>query len=448
MKTLSLKILTLLLIIGVVFTACSDDDNDGLNPGELENIDIKIDDNQTFNMSNFIKSFEQIFVFNGEGFAPSNFEYTHNIADGKALDSYLNIVAIGKFGNKITTFTHSYNTNGVVISTKVEGEGMFYGFDAKLTEREEPNIEFEYEFDTKGYITKVSMVDGSTLYQELSITYNDLKQVVTIKHEEFRETGILTFKVIDKLNALGINKKISNETDADYIWYEYFVKDTNGKITKYSNSHMDEGDYVLYVYDTSGRTIKATYYDGGMPEETINYIYDSANRLIELNEDESDWKIEIWYAEDHMSMVDFRNYNGVSTYAYISDYIEGFIEVKDWDFNYDYNNNYEFTYCKTREYFYEEDYDDQLVSKKEYFEGTPENLELLGYVIVDTRDAANNYRKTKESIYNANNTLLYYITYEVSGGSIISHQSYLPDGTAISDPQEYWIQTLISNLDS
>jgi hypothetical protein len=211
---------------------------------------------------------------------------------------------------------------------------------------------------------------------------------------------------------------------------------------------MDEGDYVLYVYDTSGRTIKATYYDGGMPEETINYIYDSANRLIELNEDESDWKIEIWYAEDHMSMVDFRNYNGVSTYAYISDYIEGFIEVKDWDFNYDYNNNYEFTYCKTREYFYEEDYDDQLVSKKEYFEGTPENLELLGYVIVDTRDAANNYRKTKESIYNANNTLLYYVTYEVSGGSIISHQSYLPDGTAISDPQEYWIQTLISNLDS
>ena len=129
------------------------------------------------------------------------------------------------------------------------------------------------------------------------------------------------------------------------------------------------------------------------------------------------------------------------------DYEKFEIRIKYWDFEYDGDV---FEYCNTKEYFYVEGYYNSLVSKKEYFEGTPENLVLVGYVVVDTRDATNEYKKTKESIYDANGTLLYYITYEVSDNSIQSHQVYLPDGTAISDYaidyDYFWIHKLVSNL--
>jgi len=108
-------------------------------------------------------------------------------------------------------------------------------------------------------------------------------------------------------------------------------------------------------------------------------------------------------------------------------------------------------YCTTKEYYYEEDHDDSLVSKKEYFEGTPENLILVGYVTVDSRDSANEYKKTKESIYDLNDTLLYYVEYVVSDNSIQSHQLYFPDGTVASDSEITgdlsWIARLISHLD-
>ena len=130
----------------------------------------------------------------------------------------------------------------------------------------------------------------------------------------------------------------------------------------------------------------------------------------------------------------------------ITDYSEGLIRIKRWDFEYD-NNVFEF--CTTKEYYYVEGYDDSLVSKKEYFEGTPENLVLVGYVTVDSRDPANNYKKTKESIYDANDNLLYYVTYVVSNNSIQSHQVYETDGTPIDDhdmDQLMWMEELISSL--
>ena len=453
MKTLSLKLLTLLLILGVAFTSCDNDSDDDLRIDGLEDVNIKIDDTQTFNMTKFVESFEQIFTFE-DYLRYGDLEYTHNVSEGKALISYLNMVSFGEFGDKVLLFVHNYDTNGIVISTELEVTSMFLAGKGEASLEGVYTIGLKYQFDTNGYITKVSFVEGIGVTQELTIIYNALNQVTSIKYEQFRNSSKLSFQFVDKLNEmLGDKLSMVKPAIADYIWTEYFERDAKGNVTKYSNSRMSEGDFVLFVYDTNSRMIQSVYYDDGMAEETINYVYDSSNRLIELNEEESDWKREFWYTSDTMSMVSFTVNNGVSTYSQISDYAKGLIEVKYWSFRYDYANNYEFNYCDSREYTYEEsNVYERYITKREYFEGTPKSLILIGYVMVDTWDTINGYTKTKESIYDANDILLYYVEYVVTDGSIKSHQLYKADGTAMDDEDisngyQPWIHVLIYELD-
>lgn len=453
MKTLSLKLLTLLLILGVAFTSCDNDNDDNLSIDDLEDVNIKIDDTQTFNMSKFIESFEQIFTFE-DYFRFGNLEYTHSVLQGKAIESYLNMVSFGEFGDKVLLFVHAYDTNGVVISTELEVTSVFLAGKGEASINEVYKIGLNYQYDTNGYITKVNIVEGSSVTQELTIGYNALNQVTSIKYEQFSNSSKLSFQFMDKLNEmLGGKLSMVKPATADYIWTEYFERDAKGSVIKYSNSRMSEGDFVLFSYDTNSRMIQSVYYDGGVAEETINFVYNSANRLIEMNEEESDWKREFWYTNDTMSMVSFTVNNGISTYSQISDYAKGLIEIKYWYFRYDYDNNYAFDYCESREYAYDEsNIYERYVTKREYFEGAPKSLLLLGYVMVDTWDTSNGYTKAKESIYDANDILLYYVEYVVSNGSIKSHQLYKADGTAIADDDisngyQPWIHVLIYELD-
>ncbi|MFD1293427.1 hypothetical protein ACFQ5N_06225 [Lutibacter holmesii] len=454
MKTLSLKLLTLLLILGVAFTSCDNDSDDDLRIDGLEDVNIKIDDTQTFNMTNFVESFEQVFAFNDFWLGGGNLKYSHNVYEGKALESSLNMVAFGEFGDNVALFVHNYDTNGIVISTEFEVTGMLFGGKGTASADDLYNLELKYNFNNKGYITKVSFYEGNSITEEISFSYNELNQIITMKHEQFRYVTNLSFNFIEDVNEL-IGRKLIfvKSTNADYIWYEYLEKDAKGNVTKYSNSRMGESDYILYEYNTNSRIIKTIYYDDGVAEETINYVYDSANRLIEMNEDESDWKYEFWYSNDFMSTVSYTIINGVPSYYQISDYSKGLIEVKYWYFNYDYNNNYEFKYCKTKEYAYDYSFQyERHVTKKEYYDGTPKNLVLVGYAEVDTWDKTNWYTKTKESIYDANDNLLYYVEYVVTDGSIKSHQLYKADGSAINDHDisngyQTWIHELVSELD-
>lgn len=404
MKTLSLKFLTLLLAIGVVFTSCdNDDDDDDVVVVELENIDIVIDQDQTFNMVNFAISFEQLFKSDNRW----RWDYSHDIVSGKAVASHKNIKVHGAFGDKVYTYTHDYNMDGVVTSSS-RIENAYYDDD---------DMVFTYVYDTEGMIIELTKERNGSIRDVVDLEYNTNKQLLKKTHRgdyNYNDGDEETFTY----NTDGTVKSYNN--DNWQSMYEYTYLDGNMVEEAYSSSGYSEVE--IHEYDSSGRLIN--YYDEGD-------MYD--NRAFE-------------YFDTYYREIDYDEYNGGRIFDDITDYSAYDVDVKRWDFDYD---SGVFEFCTTKEYFYIDNYDDRLVSKKEYFEGTPENLILVGYVIVDTRDPANEYKKTKESIYDANDNLLYYVTYEVSGNSIQSHQVYETDGTAINDTemdQLLWMEELISHL--
>lgn len=404
MKNFISKILALSFVL-VGFVACSDDDDDLNNlVNGLEDIDIVIDANQTFNMVNFAISFEQMFKADSRW----KYGYDHDIVSGNAVVTYKNNVSHGPIGDKVYTYTHNYNTNGVITSsTRVEHDDPY----------EDENV-FTYVYDTEGMIIELTKERNGSIRDIVDLEYNTNKQLVK-----------------------KIHRGDYNYNDGDE---EIFTYNTDGTVSSYWNEAWDS-EYV-FTY-ANGNMVKEEYYDGGILENTQLLEYDSSGRLIkEYDEGEHDqWREEYVYYSDYMSEVDYYN-NRLDD---ITDYSEGLVRIKRWDFSYDMAGD--LNYCSTKEYYYEEGHDDRLVSKKEYFEGTPENLVLVGYVTVDTRDAANEYKKTKESIYDLDDTLLYYVEYVVSNNSIQSHQLYFPDGTPASDSEITgdlsWIARLISHLD-
>lgn len=404
MKTLSLKFLTLLLIIGVVFTSCNnDDDDDDNNENVLENIDIVIDQNQTFNMANFAICFEQMFVADNRW----AWDYSHDIVSGKAVASYQNMKLVGEFGDGVFTTTHNFNNDGAITSSSRIATNYY----------DDDEVIFTYVYDTEGMIIKLTKEKNGSIRDIVDLEYNSSKQLVKKTHR-----GDYNFNDGDEeiftYNSDGTVKTYFNDSWGEEYTYTYL----NGNMVK--EEEEDNGfTYVeIFEYDSQGRVIN--YYD----EDDIN-----DNRAFE-------------YYDTYYREIDYDDYNGNRRIDDITDYSAFELRIKRWYFNYD---NDVFEFCTTKEYFYVDDYDDSLVSKKEYFEGTPENLVLVGYVIVDTRDPANEYKKTKESIYDANGNLLYYVTYVVSNNSIQSHQVYETDGTPIDDnemDQLMWMEELISHL--
>ncbi|MDV7187679.1 hypothetical protein R3X25_10335 [Lutibacter sp. TH_r2] len=452
MRTLSLKLLATLLFLGVAFTSCDNDDDDVISG--LEDRNIIIDDTQTFNMKNFIASLEQVKLIS-EPMSLNLSGYTHLVDDGKALESYFNYKVFGKFGGPLITLTHNFNSSGVVTSTTIENLYQYHSGAKPAKSAKSINItsdpdlyeELTYRFDNKGFITKI-MLDND-LDEVLNLEYNTSNQIVKITHDHI-STKMLRLPSIFKKEDVVSNSNQSKINAMITTWDEIFEKDSNGNITKYRNTRSDLGDFVKYYFDSNNRNIKLEYYDDDILDDTNIFEYDSTGRLIKFyEEDETNDRNEIKYTNDYMSMLDNNTQNDFLALRNIEDYGEGFKFIKSWVFQYDYETNI-FEYCRTSEYTYNDVYKYPLKSKKEYYEGTPENLVLVGYTIIDSRDPANNYRETKESIYNASDTLLYYVEYEVSNSSVQSHQVYMPDGTAINDfniDNSYmWIELLISYI--
>lgn len=406
MKTLSLKVLSMLLVIGVLFTSCSDDDDNNIivDPNALEDIDIVIDADQTFNMTSFVMSFEQLFGSDSRWM----WNYSHDVQDGKALTSYQNLKIAGEFGDKVFTINHEFDTDGVITSSNriVTFE---YDDDEELT--------FTYVYDNDGKIVELTKIKEGQIRDVVELEYNSNNQLV---------------KKIHRGNY--------NFDDGDE---EIFTYNADGTIKSYENEAWTQN--FNYTYTNGNMTRQELNYDGNTVVQIIEY--DSQRRVVNFyDEANSNNKTLIEYYDNFFREKEYYDYNGTSRLYDIEDYSAYEVEIKEWDFYYD---GPAFNYCKTKEYYYVENHYRKLVSKKEYFEGTPENLTLVGYVTVDTRDAANDFRKTKESIYDANDTLLYYVTYEVSNGSILSHQVYLPDGTPIEDYEMedfMWMEVLISDI--
>ena len=305
------------------------------------------------------------------------------------------------------TITHNFNTDGAITSSSRIATNYY----------DDDEMTFTYVYDTEGMIIELTKEKNGSIRDVVEMEYNTNKQLVKKTH-----------------------RGDYNYNDGDE---EIFTYNTDGTVKTYYNDNWQE-------------TNEYTYLDGNMVREEENYNgnsyveifeYDSQGRIINYYDEGDIYDNRAFeYYDTYYREIDYDEYNGNRRLDDITDYSAFEVDIKRWDFEFDGDV---FEFCTTKEYFYVEGYDDRLVSKKEYFEGTPESLTLVGYVVVDTRDSANDYKKTKESIYDANDNLLYYVTYEVSNGSILSHQVYETDGTPINDNQMdqlMWMEELISHL--
>jgi len=229
----------------------------------------------------------------------------------------------------------------------------------------------------------------------------------------------------------GKSVKNKNEGGGDE-WEELFTYDNEGNVLSYTN--LNWNSVYEYTYLNGNMVEENDYYDGTL-EYTYILEYDSSGRLVLRYRLNDSFNRDVYeYTNDLMREID---YDG-DLIDDITDYTVGLIRVKRWYFEYD---NDTFEYCRTKEYGI-----DEYITKKEYYEGTPDNLVLVGYSIIDSRDSATN-KKTKESIYNAEGTKIFYAEFTLDGGSIIETNWFDVEGNSWQtndfSAEQGWIFVLV-----
>jgi len=375
-----------ILIVGIAFTGCDNDDDDEMIVGP-EDITIAIDANQAFNMKNFSASFEQLFVSDRR---PA-WDFDHNYVNGKALETYQNYKVHGTFGDKIFTVVHNFNTEGIIVSSERLESFGYWDSDA---------VTFTYVYDLEGYIVKLTKTMEGEIRDVVHMVYDTKKQLIQKTHEE--------------LSSKSVKNKNNNE-DESGEWNEYFTYDNEGNVSSYTHERWN--DVYEYTYSNGNMVEERSYYNGVL-SNTYILEYDSSGRLVLRYRLNSLYDRDTYeYTNDLMREIDYDN----DLIDDITDYIAGLIKVKRWYFYYD-NDVYE--YCRTKEYDINE-----YVTKKEYYEGEADNLQLVGYSIIDSRDPATD-KKTKESIYDASGTKIFYAEFTLDGSSIIETNWFDADGNS------------------
>ena len=218
--------------------------------------------------------------------------------------------------------------------------------------------------------------------------------------------------------------------EGDEVWTETFAYNSDGSVSVYENNRRTEK--YEYVY-SSGNMVEVKRYSDGVLNNVQKYEYDSEGRLTKMSEDGDTWYSKIEYSSEIMTIT---SYDG-DLLADKEEYGVGFEEIKSWRYSYD--NADVFMYCTSQE-----NDENGKTKKKSYYEGTPTNLQLVGYSIIDSRDAEST-KKTKESIYNSSANKLYYAEFTVVDGSITETNWFNAAGSSITtgDITESWVFILV-----
>lgn len=386
------KVIIAILAMGLFLTSCEEDEQENSESTPAD-ITIPIDDNSAFNMKSFITSFDQLFVADNRW----RWDFSHDYIDGKAMTSYQNYKIAGELGNNVQTTTHNYNSEGVIISSNRTSN--LYSDDI---------VTFEYNFDLDGFVVKLTKYNQGKLRDIVNLEYNDENQLIKKTHEAIDED--------------------------DEEWYETFSYNSDGTVASYM---QDDGDKSEYKYSNGNMIEEQATYDEDIYDYIIKYDYDSNNRLIKIYGEDNDWYTEMQYSSDVFTIL---RYNEDLLYSK-DDYQQGFKLIKSYDYQY---TDGSFQYCKAQEID-----DSEKTEKKEYYEGSVENLQLVGYSVIDSRDENKNDKKTKESVYNASGTKLYYAEFTLSGSDdywYISETNWFNEGGTLideSDISEDWVFILV-----
>ncbi len=188
------------------------------------------------------------------------------------------------------TTSYSYDSSNRLVKAQFPGDtSLVYEYDladrvVKITYPDREEV--KYEYDHRGRLTKVFDQTGSTEYE-----YNDQTNLVV---KEWLSNGIVVEYSYDAFPRItGVSHK---KSDGGLITQYEFTYDSNNNCTSVEERTLSETKTTGYSYDQLKRLVEVRYsdhsfeqytYDGAgnrlakiTPNGTIEYEYDSRNRLI------------------------------------------------------------------------------------------------------------------------------------------------------------------------
>ena len=306
---------------------------------------------------------------------------THEFVDGKLITSDINRKIHGVFGDEIFITTHNYNENGIIVSSSRTSNRHGY---------EESNF-FTYDYDLSGFIIEITKSPRNIVNFEYLGNY-----------------------LMKKIHIPGHG----------YIKEESFTYDSDRNVKSYyENSH----EYYTY---SNGNMVKQ-YQDDNLTIHS-QYEYDNLNRIVKSSMSYQPSNTIYEYSSDLMTAFRYEKSKLIKK----SQYRERLIKVNYWYYNYDDNDVFE--NCTATELS-----NNGKHVKVYYYEGSINNLELVGYSTIEYKDDLS-FEKTKECIYNSNDTKLYYVIFTVIDEDNYKTVWYKPDGTRISlnEINEDWVMLL------
>lgn len=394
MKTIQLKVIAIVLT-ALTFVACNKN-NDNPEPleGQPEDVDIVIDENSTFNMKNFIASFEQMFMSDMLWAV----KFSHEYSDGKALKSIQGYSVYGSFGESLFEITHEYNEKGVIASSSR----------TSTMTMQNASLVFTYEFDKEGYIIKLTKAVNGNIRDVVNLVYDSNKRLIQKNHEA------------------------NNYSDA---YSEVFTYNSDGFVDSWTQGNVK----LEWIY-TGDQVTTTNVYDQGVLYETETYTYNPDGNFTRID-----------YGQNNYQIIEY-NGGGLIISFYGNGLIEekeeiasGGIATRSWGYYYNAENT--FLYARSQEYD-----ENGRTAKKSYYEGTAETPVLVGYATIDNRDSEKGNKKTLESFYNSSGTKLYYAEYTVEYNAnwgewvIIAANWFTGAGSAITENDiiEDWVFILIN----
>ncbi|MEN8249211.1 MAG: hypothetical protein ABFS32_09795 [Bacteroidota bacterium] len=396
MKKLFFNSMMILVGFSLFFGSCNKD-NIELSDGPEDKL-IPIDENQAFNMKNFVNSYEQLFNTHWRYAG----KYSHDFKNGKALSSWQGFGVYGNFGNKLYETTHNYNNDGVIISSDRVKTSIvpFLGYS------DYPAIVLRYKYDSNGFISTVYKIYEADTLDVVDFEYNQEGNVILKTHHSgwIKSSGQEYYNEVSEAysyNSAG--QMIRWESNDGGQTFAYIMEyNGDGNMIRYAGESSGINE-TLSEYDTDGRVISMT-----RPAESqeVRFSYDNDFELI----------LYVWGEMKTRVVLDVHLFpSTIYTYDFTGEVLNNCIAI--------------------------EVDEDGFIKGKSFYEGTIENLELTGYTVVDLIDDTCE-QIAKEDYYEASGSQLYYatVTLNINDCSIAGRSWFTPSGTAVaveSIPQDW-----------
>ena len=370
---LALQVSLILCLLG-----CKEDIEIPDNELGLDDRTIIISDSSSFNSNEFAKSFSQIAILENDD--EWIWKLTHKVEDKKLISTSQNNRFHGDFGKGLYQYIYDYNDDGVIIKANRERAFDIIDF-----------TEFTFEYDQRGRI-KSYRLEKKYSVKTAKVFYNDEDKIIKLSFSRiYKNDGgsAYLYNAIITYHPSGEIKSITHDDGANENVVELSYENSNLHYAKHFRMRGSEEEdvyYDIYRYDNQGRATK--FYE----------------RKSSLDIDDSESRILYSYPNGKM-FAEQINYEGqlIEKTEYGSkllmlNYLHFYFE--------DYPNSHIFKYAIKNSY---QDFD---ISKKEYFEGTPNDLNLIGYSKYEILESTTNMSLIEQNFFSNTDTPLFHAIYE------------------------------------